>query len=574
MFFLLPYANDAMAQRERNKKKQKTEKLPILKKQGKTDAHLSEYYLIEAEKYFILEDYPKAFVLYQKSLEYDDENATAYFKIARIYQLSEDQDKALLNAGKALALSPENKFFYLLVAEIYTQQSKFAEAAKVYEDLLEKIDKSDEHLFDLAAIYMYQEKLDKAIETYDRIEESFGMNDQVTAQKQKLYLAQSNLPKAIKEGEKLIEAFPGEAKYVLSLADILSSNGMENEAIPYLENLLEIDPNEPMASMMLSDIYRKQGKVDQSNLLLQRAFSNPKLDMTLKLQVMLKYIEKLPNEDVFELLVDLGDKLVEAHPNASDAYAINGDLLMRNNNNNEALEMYEKAIELGASNYSLWQNVLQLLSQAEKFESVAEYADKAIELYPNQPLLYYFSGTAYMVMKSYDDAIANLEQGKKLSGKNDELRAYFNAQLGDAYYHVKDHKKSDASYEAALQHNPNNDHVLNNYSYFLSLRKEKLDLAKKMSSKLVKAHPESSTYLDTYAWVLYQMGEYKEAKVYIEKALEVDTKLSGTIIEHYGDILFKLGDIESAVNQWKRAKGMDETSELIDKKIADRKLYE
>ena len=107
----------------------------------------------------------------------------------------------------------------------------------------------------------------------------------------------------------------------------------------------------------------------------------------------------------------------------------------------------------------------------------------------------------------------------------------------------------------------------------MSLRKEKLDLAKKMSGKLVSISPDNSTYLDTYAWVLYMRGEYKEAKVYIEKALE-GTDISGTIIEHYGDILFKLGDIDSAVKQWQKAKGMDESSELIDKKIANRKLYE
>ena len=68
-------------------------------------------------------------------------------------------------------------------------------------------------------------------------------------------------------------------------------------------------------------------------------------------------------------------------------------------------------------------------------------------------------------------------------------------------------------------------------------------------------------------------GEYKEAKVYIEKALN-GSDISGTIIEHYGDILFKLGEVDKAVMQWQKAKGMDESSELIDKKIADRKLYE
>ncbi|MCC5928538.1 MAG: tetratricopeptide repeat protein [Cyclobacteriaceae bacterium] len=570
---MLFFTNNAEAQRKKSSNPVQETKTNSRKSGGNEDPRLSEYYLIEAEKYFMLDDFAKAFVLYQKALEYDAANATAYFKMARIFQKSEDYDKALENAQKALQIDSKNKFFYLLVAEVYTQQSKFAEASAVYEELISKIDNSEEYLFDLAALYTYQEKLDKAIEVYDRVEERFGLNDQVIAQKQKLYLSMSKLNEAVKEGEKLIKAFPGEVRYVIALSEIFISNGMYEKAVPYLEELLEIEPNDAMAAMMLADIYKRQGKNDLSSQLIQRAFSNPKLDMTIKLQLMVKQIEKLPNEDVFELLLDLGQTLVEAHPDAADAYAINGDLLMRNSENTDALNMYLKAIELGATNYSLWQNTLQLLSQAEKFEEVNQYAQKALELYPNQPLLYYFSGTAYMIRKKYDRAIDELEQGKKLSGRNEELKSYFNAQLGDAYHQVDEHKKSDASYEAALLHNPNNDHVLNNYSYFLSLRKERLDQAKKMSSKLVKAHPDNPTYLDTYAWVLYQLGEYKEARIYIEKALEHD-KLSGTIIEHYGDILFKLGEVDSAVHQWQRAKGMDDTSDLIDKKIADRKLYE
>lgn len=211
------------------------------------------------------------------------------------------------------------------------------------------------------------------------------------------------------------------------------------------------------------------------------------------------------------------------------------------------------------------------LEQNEVKEAI-EHSDEALELYPNQAFLYYLNGTANLMQKNHEDAVFALEQGLKLSSKNEELQEILYGQLGDAYNGIKEYSKSDQAYESALELNPENDHVLNNYSYFLSLRKEKLDLAKKMSAQLVKNNPSSSTYLDTYAWVLYQMGEYDQALKYIEMAVKEEA--SGTIIEHYGDILYKLGDIEKAVKQWQKAKGMDETSDLIDKKIADRKLYE
>jgi tetratricopeptide (TPR) repeat protein len=229
---------------------------------------------------------------------------------------------------------------------------------------------------------------------------------------------------------------------------------------------------------------------------------------------------------------------------------------------------------LGTPNFNTWQSLLQLQIKAGNYKAAIGDGEKALELFPNQAGICWFLGTAYLVEKDYEAAVEVLEQGKKLSGVNEELKSYFNAQLGDTYNNLKNYKKSDESYEAALAFNPDNDHVLNNYSYFLSLRKEKLDLAKKMSAKLVMRNPENATYLDTHAWVLFMKGEYKDAKIYIEKAVNSNDELSGTIIEHYGDILFKLGDIDSAVKQWQIAKGMDDTSELIDKKIADRKLYE
>ncbi|MNL47140.1 Tetratricopeptide repeat protein [compost metagenome] len=125
-----------------------------------------------------------------------------------------------------------------------------------------------------------------------------------------------------------------------------------------------------------------------------------------------------------------------------------------------------------------------------------------------------------------------------------------------------------------MKADPDNDHVLNNYSYFLSLRKEKLDLALKMSEKLVQQHQNNPTYLDTYAWVLYIRKDYKKAKEFLEKAMLDSSGVSGTIVEHYGDVLFKLGERDNAVAQWKKAKRMGETTELLDKKIATGALHE
>jgi predicted negative regulator of RcsB-dependent stress response len=94
-----------------------------------------------------------------------------------------------------------------------------------------------------------------------------------------------------------------------------------------------------------------------------------------------------------------------------------------------------------------------------------------------------------------------------------------------------------------------------------------------MASLLIKNNPENATFLDTYAWVLYVRGKFKDARKAIERAIETG-KATATHFEHYGDILFQLGDVNGAVQQWEKARGMNANSEILNKKIANRKIYE
>ena len=89
---------------------------------------------------------------------------------------------------------------------------------------------------------------------------------------------------------------------------------------------------------------------------------------------------------------------------------------------------------------------------------------------------------------------------------------------------------------------------------------------------MIQKSPDEPAYLDTFGWVLYQLKDYANAKKYIEKAL-VKSK-DATIVEHYGDVLFQLGEKDNAFAQWEKAKKGEGYSDLLDKKISDKKLYE
>jgi Tfp pilus assembly protein PilF len=69
------------------------------------------------------------------------------------------------------------------------------------------------------------------------------------------------------------------------------------------------------------------------------------------------------------------------------------------------------------------------------------------------------------------------------------------------------------------------------------------------------------------------MKDYEGAEKQISKALSKKPN-DADILEHYGDVLFQLGQIDKAVEQWQNAKSNGATSVNLDKKIGDRKLYE
>lgn len=147
--------------------------------------------------------------------------------------------------------------------------------------------------------------------------------------------------------------------------------------------------------------------------------------------------------------------------------------------------------------------------------------------------------------------------------------------LGDIYNTTKEYTLSDSSYNQALRFDPHNATLLNNYAYYLSVRNTRLADAAKMSEESLKIRPGEGTFLDTYAWILYQQGKFRDALDYIQKAIDADkNNPDPTLWEHLGAIEYKLGNKDAAVEAWKKAKERGSENIAIDKMIAERKLYE
>ena len=534
----------------------------------------SEALFVDGVKYVLLEDYPKALELLLKAYSLNPDNAAINYKIAEANLLSGNLRDANNYAETAIRLDAKNAYYYLLLAQIQVSQKQYDGASKTYAALIKQVPNSNGYLFNLADLYLAQNKLPDALGTLDQAEKEFGQVDEISFKKQQIYLKQNKLDLALAEGEKLIRANPTESRYVLAQAEMYASNNRLPDAVRVAQQALRLDPDNPQAHMILAEVYRQQSQPDEAARQLKLAFASPALDIDERVRILVGYIKQLPNpkEAVNQLARDLAAATIKTYPKEAKSYAVAGDIQTLTDRKKEARDTYLKALRYDNSKFQIWQQVVLIDAELNQTDSLLAHTDRALELFPNQASLWFYNGVANLQKKKPQKGVKALEHGRKLVVSNPELLGQFDAQLGDAYHELHEYDKSDAAYEAALVSDPNNVQVLNNYSYFLSLRGQKLDKAKQMAGKVVKQFPDSDTYVDTYAWVLYKMKDYAGAKVSLEKVLP--TTKDASVIEHYGDVLYQLGEKDKAVAEWQRARKTGSASDLLDRKLKDRKLYE
>lgn len=539
--------------------------------QTQEDSVKFEAVLIEAEKQLILENYAKALESFTTALEMNTQSAAVNYKIAQVLSQNKEGQKAVPYSLRAIELSPENKFYQISLARLYQSIGFFIDAAKTYEEILLKYPADESTLYELAELYQNLGRTEQMFATFDKIEAQLGVKVEIVRERQRILMKKGNIDGVVSEYEKLIDAYPNEVSYKIELIDFLVQNGKFEDAEMAIASYEEDEVSNSRITLLKSELAWKQGDRVRAFDLLESAFDAGTIDFESKFKILTNYFGASSTDEDRKRITAITIALAEDNPSEYKAQAFAGDLLYQSGEREQSVDYYLKAISISPSNFSVWQNIINTEAELSKYDSVVVHAERALEYFPNQAVLYYFAGTGHLVNNNYKKSVRALEQGKRYTVDPDLLTVFY-GQLGDAYNGLEDHEKSDQSYEKALQNKPSNDHVLNNYSYFLCLRKKDLEKALKMSTKLVSQHPNNPTYLDTHGWVLYVSGQYKESRKFLEKAANLDD--DGTIVEHYGDVLYQLGDVEGAIVQWERARNSGEASENIDRKIADKKLYE
>lgn len=528
-----------------------------------------------AVKAKLLGNYQEAANLFRQCIILAPKESASYYELGHIFEITKQKELALKYAKKAVELDAENYWYRIQYAHALQKKGDGGEAMKQYKKIIEQHGGTIDLYFDLASLQLYSGKYKESVETLNLIEKKVGVSEEISIQKEKIYIKMGDVENAAKEVEALITAFPEELKYQVLLADLYLANDLNEKALSVYQDILKQDPDNPYANLSMYDYYTKKGEKEMASSALKKAFASQELNIDTKMKILLSYFSTTKSEEKKEAL-ELNKILINTHPKDAKSYTIYADFLYQDKKLEGAKENYLKALELDNSKLPIWIQLVFIESELKDIESLLRDSKAAIELFPNQPLFYYFYGATNLQNKNFEEAVEYLTLGKDYVIGNPPLLTQFYSNLGDAHNSLKAYGKSDAAYENALKIDPKNIYVLNNYSYYLSLREEKLSRAEELSALCNELEPKQANYQDTYAWILYKQGKFIQAKDWLEKALENGGKTSSTILEHLGDTYANLNDMVKALEFWNQAKTINNNkgSEILNKKITDKKLYE
>lgn len=525
----------------------------------------------DAAKAEILENLEEATRLYEKVLRIDAGNAAAYYKLASIQIRQNKFAEALKNAKEATRNDKGIYYYWLLYAQLQEENKDWKGAVKSYRYLVEHFPDQQQFRLSIAQLFIKNGKFKDAVIELGKAEQFLGPTNEVFQKRQSLLVLQNKVSEAIEDGHRWIASLPEEPESYSSLAQLLIVHNQFEEAKKILFQMGEKFPSNPTSHLMLADIYINERKEDKAEEEMIKAFSSPDLPIVNKIDIVSGYLRGMDSEDEKKKAIALCDLILKVHPTDARSYIIRGDILNRAGEKRGARDMFLKAKAFDKNNFGLWEQTVLIDLTLNEIDSLIIHTREAKVLFPNTPSFPFYNGLGNMMKKQYPNAIEALEQARRISLDNNEMQFEICSQLGDAYYNIKEKDKAWAAFDEALRLDSNSSHVLNNYSYFLSLEKTMLSKASKMSGKLLRLFPGDPTFQDTHGWVLYQMGNYEEALVILEKA--VKTSESGVIWEHYGDALFKAGRIEEAGKAWKKANDFGgEVSQELGKKLKERKL--
>jgi len=535
-----------------------------------------DYYFYEGLKQKDNQQYDQAIETFRMCLAIDSLDAGVQSEIGMMYGAIGFGDKALQCLEKAVQIDPSNWWYSVQLISMYSDLKNWKRAIEVATDLQKQYPNKDEVYSMLATFYKETKEYDKAIAAYDRLESLTGINETTSFEKFQLYILSNKPQKGVAEIDKLANKYPTESRYKVLRGDIFMQQKMPEKAFEIYQDVLKEDPQNAYVYVSLSEYYKATNQPDKAMESIVSALKTEQLDVDKKVSILGQYVEQLVQDSTkFGETESLFKLLLDRYPLEEKVHGYYAMFLQYQKRNAEAVSELETMVNINPKNDQTWMRLIQINTMDKNFNQLLVVTKRAIENLPKLPVWYFYRGIAQYQLADYKGALMSYKTGLPLiTAEQASLKSDFYAQIGDIYYKLQQKDSAFTAYDKSLASNRQNNMVMNNYAYYLSLEKADLKKAERMSAKTVELEPKNSTYLDTYAWILYQEANYSLAKFYIERAIDNLTKEEdpGVVLEHYGDILWMSGaDNEAkALETWQKSYDAGNKTEELKLKITNK----
>ncbi len=523
------------------------------------------YSLNEGIKFRVIGDYDNAYYYLRKSLDIFPYSDVANYELSYIYFVAGEKEIAAEYAERALELDPGNRWYYLHLAGMYRESDDLKNAVSVYYKAVEYFPDELNFYLTLGAMLVYENRYDEAIYVYDRAQELTGIDERVSLSRKSIYMETGQYEKAHKEIMVLIDMFPHEPRYHGVLAELYTEMEMFAEALESYRTVFRLDPENGMAQLSVAEFYLRTGKFEDAVFYLVNAFRNPGIDYSDKTQVLraLIYDESILNRNIDDILM-LGRLLVDEYPGYNTARIILAEYLIQSGLYEESVPVLVELHANDTGNIIIAEQLISVLSFLERNDKIVEIGPGMVNSFPGSGIIVYFTGIALNSKEMTNEAIEILTYATGNENIDNEMRSHIFAVLGDIYNKTGEFEMSDQYFTMSLDSDSTNVVAMNNHAYYLALRGERLDRARELSKIAVESEPGNSAFLDTYAWVLYKLGEFSEALNYIEKAYKFNGSERYEIVKHFGQILAELGKNEEAERYLIKARELADDKEEIE----------
>lgn len=512
-------------------------------------------------------------MLIDSCLRINPRSAVAHYMRADYFADKDSVDLAFSHLETAARLAPDNDTYQERLAQMSLGMGYFDKAIDTYERLYQAHRDRDDVVAILVRLYGRQKKYDKMLDAIRRLEEMDGQSDQLSLMRMNAYEMKGDAKGAYNTLKALADSHPNDPNFKLMLGNWLMQHKRMQEAYDIYSGVLKSEPDNAMAQSCLYDYYNGSGQDALAKDMMNRLLFGKETPQETRVQFLRNAIQQ--NESTggdSTNVVELFRKVQAVVPRDTTVAQLKAAYYTLRKFPKDSIDnALAQLIQLQPDNADARVQLIQDKWASQDWKEIAALSEPGMLYNPDFLPFYFFTGLSRYYLKDDKGALDALRKGTAFINdqSNTAIVAEIYSIMGEIYSANDLKKEAYAAYDSCLQYDPGNIGTLNNYAYYLSVDGVDLDRAEKMSAKVIAAEPKNATYLDTYAWILYRLGRYADAKIYIDQTLKFvsDSTSSNTLYEHAADIYAALGDYGSAASFCEKAVKQGGDAKALEKKI-------